>query len=52
MTWEVGDDDENIESKPVESAENGGVIEIDENAEDIISRMSRELSEKRQSSPR
>lgn len=49
MTWEVGDDDEHIEPKP---AETSGKIEIDENAEDIISQMSRELSEKRQSSPR
>lgn len=51
MTWEVGDEDENIESKPVESNETSGKAEIDENAEDIISRMSRELYEKRHSSP-
>lgn len=44
-TWEVGDDDADS-SSPADSSVKS---ETDENAEDIISRMSRELAEKRQS---
>ncbi len=45
-TWEVGDDDSAESGTSAESSES----ETGENAEDIISRMSRELAEKRQSS--
>lgn len=48
MTWEVGDD-EPAESAPVEAATSAEAAAGEENAEDIISKMSRELAEKRQS---
>lgn len=54
MTWEVGEDEESAASEQVESTELGSESaseesQTDESAEDVISRMSRELAEKQQS---